>query len=89
VRGLTKIYVATNWLAHWVMPLKKQVHPGWEYSGFNDPTREIIEKIKSSKLVKLLEKMFQNTSGWSIVEQVRAYHPGMERDSVRLLYFNA
>jgi hypothetical protein len=45
------------------MPLKKQVHPGWEYSGFNDPTREIIEKIKSSKLVKLLEKMFQNTSG--------------------------
>jgi hypothetical protein len=37
-QGLTGVYVATHWLARRVMPLKKQVHPGWEYSGVHDPT---------------------------------------------------
>jgi hypothetical protein len=35
---LTGVYMVTHWLAHRVMPLKKQVHPGWEYSGAQDPT---------------------------------------------------
>jgi hypothetical protein len=37
-RGLTAVCVATHRLAHRVLPLKKQVHPGWEYSGVQDPT---------------------------------------------------
>jgi hypothetical protein len=45
-------------MVHRVMPLKKQVHPGWEYSGLDDPTRESMEKIRPSQLVKLLEEMF-------------------------------
>jgi hypothetical protein len=40
------------------MPLKKQVHPAWEYNGLDDPTRESKEKIQPSQLVKLLEEMF-------------------------------
>jgi hypothetical protein len=36
-QGLTGVCVTANWLARRVMPLKKQVHPGWEYSGSNDP----------------------------------------------------
>jgi hypothetical protein len=40
------------------MPLKKQVHPRWEYNGFDDPTQEVKDKIKSSQLIKLLEEMF-------------------------------
>jgi hypothetical protein len=71
------------------MPLKKQVHPGWKYNGLDDLTRESMEKIKASQLVKPLEEMFQNTSRWPTVEQVRAYSLGMERDSVRPLYFNS
>jgi hypothetical protein len=31
--GLTDLYAAANWLARWVTPLKKLVHPAWEYSG--------------------------------------------------------
>jgi hypothetical protein len=36
--GLTGVCVVAHWLTHQVMPLKKQVHPGWEYSGVQDPT---------------------------------------------------
>jgi hypothetical protein len=87
-RGLISVCVAANWLAHRVTPLKKQVHPGWEYIGLQDLSRESIENIRFSKLVKLLEEMFQNTSSWPLVEEVRSYHLGMERpDKATLLGF--
>jgi hypothetical protein len=75
--------MAANWLAHRVMPLKKQVHPGWEYNGLQDPTRETSDTPGVSKVVKLLQEMFTNTSSWPPAEQVRAYHIGDERDPVR------
>jgi hypothetical protein len=62
--GLTGVYVAAHWLARQVTPLKKQIHPGWEYNGLQNPTRKTTEKIEPSQLVKLLEEMFQNTSSW-------------------------
>jgi hypothetical protein len=52
--GLTGVCVAANWLAHRVMPLKKQVHPGREYSSLEDPTQESTDKIKVSEVLKLL-----------------------------------
>jgi hypothetical protein len=52
------VCVAANRLACGVMPLKKQVHLGWEYSGLQDPTRETTKNIRASQLVKLLEEMF-------------------------------
>jgi hypothetical protein len=32
-QGLRRVCVAAHWLAHRVLPLKKQIHPGWEYNG--------------------------------------------------------
>jgi hypothetical protein len=81
--------VVAHWLAQWVMPLKKQIHLGWEYNRLQDPTRETTEKIDPNKLVKLLEEIFQNTSSWPTYEQVRAYHLGMERDPVRKPFFDS
>jgi hypothetical protein len=75
--------VATHWLAHRVIPLKKQVHPGWEYRGLQDLARETTEKFTLNHLVKLLEEMFQNTSSRLTDEQVRSYHIEVERDPVR------
>jgi hypothetical protein len=72
-----------QWLAHRVIPLKKQVHPSWEYSGSQDPTRKTTKKIGLDHVVKLLEEMFQNINSWLTDEQVCAYHIGLERDSVR------
>jgi hypothetical protein len=75
--------VAAHWLARRVVPLKKQVHPGWEYSGVEDPTQKTKMKITSEHLMKILEEMFQDTSCWLIDEQVRSYHIRVERDPVR------
>jgi Ni,Fe-hydrogenase III component G len=77
--------MASHWLAHRVLPLKKQVHPGWEYSGLQDSTRETSEKITLKILVKHLEEIFQDTYSWPTDEQVRSYHIGLERDPVRHL----
>jgi hypothetical protein len=41
-----------------VTPLKKQVHPGWEYNGLQDPTRETTTNIDVDQLMKLLEEIF-------------------------------
>jgi hypothetical protein len=75
--------MAAHWLAHRVIPLKKQVHQGWEYSGLQDPTQETSKKIPPELLVKLLDEMFQDTSSWPTDEQVRSYHIEIERDPVR------
>jgi hypothetical protein len=83
VCGLTRVYVAAHWLAHRVLPLKKQVHPCWEYSEVQDLTWETSDKITLEHLVKLLEEMFPDTSSWSTDEQVRSYHIRVERDPVR------
>jgi hypothetical protein len=61
-RDLTGVCVATNWLARRAMPLKKKVHPGWEYSGLEDPTRESTDKLRVSEVLKLLQEMFGNTN---------------------------
>jgi hypothetical protein len=75
--------VAAHWLALRVLPLKKQVHLGWEYSGLLDLTQESNEKITLELLVKHLEEIFQDTSSWPTDEQVHSYHIGLERDLVR------
>jgi hypothetical protein len=83
--------VATLWLAHRVMPLKKQVHPRWEYNRVHDPTREIFITPRPSKILELLQEMFQNTSSWPPAEQVHSYHLGVDRDPVRrfsLIFIN-
>jgi hypothetical protein len=75
--------MVAHWLAHIVIPLKKPVYPGWEYSRAQDLTQETTEKIGPDHLVKLLEEMFQNISSWPTDEQVCSYHIGVERDLVR------
>jgi hypothetical protein len=62
-QSLTGVCVATHWLTHKVLHLKKQVHLDWEYSGLQDPSRETSEKITPEILVKHLEEIFQDTSG--------------------------
>jgi hypothetical protein len=53
-QGLTSVCMATHWLAHWVMPLRNKVHPGWEYSGVHDPSRETLVTYRPSKILELL-----------------------------------
>jgi hypothetical protein len=75
-------------MAGWITPLKKQVHPRWEYSDAQDPTQESSDNIEASKLVELLGEMFKSTSNWSTPKQVRTYHLQVERDPIRQQYLN-
>jgi hypothetical protein len=70
------------------MPLKKKVHPRWEYNGLEDPSRESTDKLKVSEVLKLLQEMFSNTSSSPTAEQVHAYHLRVERDLIRQHYIN-
>jgi hypothetical protein len=81
-QGLTGVCVAAHWLARGVLPLKKQVNPGWEYNGLQDLTWETNEVISLELMVKHLEEMFQDTSSWPTDVQVHSYHIGVERDLV-------
>jgi hypothetical protein len=53
-----RVYVDAHWLTRRVQLLKKQVHPGWEYNRFQDPTWESQEKITSELLLKYLGEIF-------------------------------
>jgi hypothetical protein len=57
---LTRVSVATNWLVHRDTPLKKHVHPGWEYNGIEDLTHEMSDNLSATKIVELLQEKFQN-----------------------------
>jgi hypothetical protein len=48
----------------WSLSFEEKVHPGWEYSGLQDPTQKTNEKIALELLVKHLEEIFQDTSSW-------------------------
>jgi hypothetical protein len=48
-QGFTVAYVTAHWLTCRVTPLKKQVHPGWEYSKIHDPTRETFDTPRPRK----------------------------------------
>jgi hypothetical protein len=56
--------VATNWLVRQVTPLKKQVHPGWEYSGVEDLTSEMSDNLSATKMVEFMQEMFRNMDSW-------------------------
>jgi hypothetical protein len=81
--SLTGVSVVTNWQTHRVTPLKKQVHPDWEYSGIQDLTCEVSCHIMTTKLESLLKEMFQSTYGWRTPDQVCSYHIQSVRDPVR------
>jgi hypothetical protein len=85
VLGLTGVSVVANWLARRVVPLKKQVHPGWEYYGPSIPTREDDRPLIESQLHRLLEEMFQSTDSWPIPKQVRPFNLSVARDVVSYL----
>jgi hypothetical protein len=75
--------VVANCLVHLVRLLNKQVHPGWEYCGVQNPTRESGDNIEANKMIELFQEMFQNTNNWLTPEQVHTYHLQVARHPAR------
>jgi hypothetical protein len=72
-----------HWLSHRVQPLKKQAHPGWEYSGLQDLTQETQDKMTPELLLKHLGEICQDVSSRLNDEQVRPYHIRIETGPIR------
>jgi hypothetical protein len=56
--------MTTNWLVCIIVPLKKLVHSGWEYNRVQDPTQETSSNLGATRMVELLQEMFQNINNW-------------------------
>jgi hypothetical protein len=61
--SLTGVSMVANWRACRVIPLKKQVHPSWEYNMIHDLTYEVNRHITKAKLETLSKEMFQSMEG--------------------------
>jgi hypothetical protein len=55
---LTRVGIVANGLARWLIPMKRQVQPNWEYSGVQDPTCEVNCHISIAKLEQPPKEMF-------------------------------
>ncbi|HET8670193.1 MAG TPA: hypothetical protein VFM05_06045 [Candidatus Saccharimonadales bacterium] len=56
--NLNGVGVAANFLFRRVQPCKQRVHPGYEYRGDNDPTREQNRPLGKDECKRRLEQMF-------------------------------
>jgi hypothetical protein len=59
-RGLTGAYIASDWLAKRLQPLKLRVHPAYEYSGSLDPTRESDVDLPAATSITVMNSLFEN-----------------------------
>jgi hypothetical protein len=78
--GLTGVNAVGNWLTCRVTPLKKQIHPGWEYSGLGDLSCEASQK---AGLLRLLGELFTSTDSYPLPNGVQDFHIRVKRDEVR------
>ena len=80
--GLIGVIITAHWLRRCVIPLKKQVHPAWEYSGPSDPTREVPEEISGAALERCLREMFHDHSTWVVPESMTIFDLAPPRSQV-------
>src|SRR6266508_423536 len=58
--GVSGVGVVRNFIGRRIQPIKEQVHPVYEYSGLEDPTRESPNPWCVSALDDRVSSLFQN-----------------------------
>lgn len=51
VQGLTAAAISINFCQKATQPIKYQVHPSYEYSGLEDPIREVHGKVPNKEVI--------------------------------------
>jgi hypothetical protein len=65
--------VALNFICRWVQPCKERVHPLYEYSGSDDPTREFVRNLMRDEVNWWLAQLF-DLSGYRLLPNaMKAY----------------
>jgi hypothetical protein len=65
--------VAQNFKTRWVQPCKKRVHPLYEYSGSDDPTRESTRHRTSDEVDWWLAQLFDMAAYQGLAQAMPSY----------------
>lgn len=58
-RGLIAGAISINFCQRATQPIKYRVHPSYEYSGLDDPTREVHGKVPNSEVIDRVVEFFK------------------------------
>ena len=58
--GVSGVGVVRNFIGRQIQPIKERVHPAYEYSGLEDPTRESPDPWGIKALNDRVPSLFQN-----------------------------
>ena len=69
---MTGAMVAFSWLGRQIQPLQKRCHPGFEYSGLDEPSQFSSEVIHPNEAIAILNDIFEGVD--SVPELPKLYH---------------
>ena len=88
-RRLDGVIVATNFTFRRVQPRKERAHPGYEFRGETDGTREVPEEISRDEVKRCISMMFNLAGHLRIDDQQRPFHVGSLPPQVRVLFLDS
>ena len=66
--------VATSFIVHRVQPCKERTHPGFDYRGDDDGTRERIERLTKKNVLERAAELFAPNISFAWPKQTRAFN---------------
>ena len=66
--------VAASFIVHHVQPCKERAHPGFDFKGDNDGTRESTERLSKDDVLQRAAELFAPNASFSMSRQTRAFN---------------
>ena len=64
--------VAASFIVHRVQPCKERAHPGFDFKGDNDGTRESTGRLSSDDMLEQAAELFALNASFSVSRQTMA-----------------
>ena len=85
-RRVDGVVVATNFTFQRCQPSKERVHPGYEFQGDTDGTRDLPKPINRDEVMRRIGVLFHLAGHHRIDDQQRAFTVGTLPPPVRVLF---
>ena len=66
--------VATSFIVRRVQPCKERAHPGFNFKGDDDGTRERTERLTKKDALEQATELFTSNASFSMLRQTRAFN---------------
>ena len=76
IRGMkmSGVVVAVNFILHRVQPCKERAHPGFDYKGDTDGTRERTERLMKEVVLHRVAELFALNVPYSVLGQSKTFN---------------